>query len=321
MTTSDFLDDAVRRWEVDESNLNKLGETVKVSLQKEIWTIEKLPDVKFRVKDFPGVIRKIIIDKKNYDEITDKLGIRIIANFLSELDEFETIVEKIFLIHKAERKHENLKYNELAYTSNHYDVSINPDYFTDIPLLKDYIFEIQIRTRCQDVWADLNHGLTYKTEKQTESIKRRIFRLTSLFEIADQEFDQVNDFLLSLPENIPAMLLKVLEGKYYKYARRPYNKELSLDNIDKLLTLIPENEIQNVNVGIKSFVDSNEVQIDSIYNSGFLTSYNLLSLQPEAILVYYLLEKYPMLIRRKWPEQFPEEDLVDLSIAIGKPIN
>ena len=49
--------------------------------------------------------------------------------------------------------------------------------------------EIQIRTSLQDSWATVSHGLQYKVEADVpDSLKRKLFRLAGLFELADEEF-------------------------------------------------------------------------------------------------------------------------------------
>lgn len=229
----------------------------------------------------------------------------------------------MFNVKKYERKADTLTYNEMGYTSDHYDVEIKSGIFDQSKDFKGIIFEVQVRTFCQHAWADLNHGLTYKKDGLTEDIKRRVFRLTSLFEIADDEFDSMNKFLLDLPTNEAAMILKTIEGKFYKFAKRPYNKELSLDNISNLVNIIPEDERSNkakLIKDIKDFIESNEKYIQNIYSSNDIKPINFLGNQPEAILVSFLLEKYYYNVISEWENYYPIDDLNDISIAYGKPI-
>jgi hypothetical protein len=52
---------------------------------------------------------------------------------------------------------------------------------------KNITFELQIRTIIQDAWSVLDHKIKYKKNIPNE-LKRRIIRLSALFEVADEEF-------------------------------------------------------------------------------------------------------------------------------------
>lgn len=53
-------------------------------------------------------------------------------------------------------------------------------------------FEIQIRTIIQDAWSMLDHKIKYK-KSIPHMLKRRINRLSALFEIADDEFLRIKE--------------------------------------------------------------------------------------------------------------------------------
>jgi ppGpp synthetase/RelA/SpoT-type nucleotidyltranferase len=52
---------------------------------------------------------------------------------------------------------------------------------------KNIRIELQIRTVIQDAWSILDHKIKYKNSIP-QNLKRRINRLSALFEIADEEF-------------------------------------------------------------------------------------------------------------------------------------
>ena len=52
---------------------------------------------------------------------------------------------------------------------------------------KNIRIELQIRTVIQDAWSILDHKIKYKNSIP-QKLKRRINRLSALFEIADEEF-------------------------------------------------------------------------------------------------------------------------------------
>ena len=54
--------------------------------------------------------------------------------------------------------------------------------------------EIQIRTVLQHSWASISHELEYKKITKSRSIlQRKLFRLASLIELADEEFKSTRD--------------------------------------------------------------------------------------------------------------------------------
>ena len=57
----------------------------------------------------------------------------------------------------------------------------------DAEKFKNIRIELQIRTVIQDAWSILDHKIKYKNSIP-QNLKRRINRLSALFEIADEEF-------------------------------------------------------------------------------------------------------------------------------------
>jgi hypothetical protein len=56
----------------------------------------------------------------------------------------------------------------------------------------DFTAEVQVRTALQHAWAAVEHSLNYKTKTAVpESLRRRLYRLGALFELADQEFADI----------------------------------------------------------------------------------------------------------------------------------
>ena len=99
----------------------------------------------------------------------------------------------------------------------------NP-FFKKLTKLFGLIFEIQVRTINQDCWAYIAHSVFYKQEiSLPEKFKRRIFRLVSLYELADDEFDQMNSIIISNPDFPIYQILNQMEGKFYRFAKNRKN--------------------------------------------------------------------------------------------------
>lgn len=79
--------------------------------------------------------------------------------------------------------------DKFGYKGLHLDLMLNEkrNLLPEYSKFKDIQFELQIRTAIQDAWSILDHKIKYKKSIPTE-LKRRINRLSALFEIADEEF-------------------------------------------------------------------------------------------------------------------------------------
>ena len=85
----------------------------------------------------------------------------------------------------------------------HLDLKLNGKYAkkTESVRYAGIQFELQIRTIIQDAWSVLDHKIKYK-KSIPQSLKRRINRLSALFEIADDEFLRINDEITSEEKRI-----------------------------------------------------------------------------------------------------------------------
>ena len=129
-----------------------LGTKVSAFLKNEILRHEVFPEVSHRTKELLSIIKKIQRKSKEkeytYLDLKDKLGIRVICSFSSHLDTVDEIIKENFIIEKAEYKREELDFDRLDYTSNHYDLFIKPSKFLieDVTDFKDLVFELQVRS-------------------------------------------------------------------------------------------------------------------------------------------------------------------------------
>ncbi len=130
-------------------------------------------------------------------EITDLSGIRVIAFFPKTITEIGKIIEDQFEIIEISDKSEILKKEErLGYHSVHYLIKLKenrlglPEYQS----FKDLVAEIQVRTILQHAWAEIEHDIKYKSAITIpSSIRRRFIALAGVLEIADREFQSIQD--------------------------------------------------------------------------------------------------------------------------------
>lgn len=292
------------QWKEEEPKLKDLGEKVSSFLKDALYKKELHPEVSFRTKEIHSIIKKIQRKSKEktytFDDLRDKLGVRVICPFLSDLDIVEEVIESFFVIRKVEKKKETIDFNRLDYQSNHYDVSINPKIIEfDNP---DFIFEIQVRTLNQHAWANSAHILYYKQEiNLPDEMKHRIYRLLSLYELADEEFSKVNEYLKSHKNGIVYTLLRKLEGKIYKYALTDYDRDLSIVQTKLILDFFTKDQQKILESEIESFINENDIKIQHIYDENrnryaeitFLT-------QPEIFIIFWGLTFYQFSITDNW---------------------
>ena len=300
-----------KNWKHDEPILRNLGEKVVSFLQDALYQKEMHPEVSFRTKEIQSIIKKIKRKSQQkqytYNDLRDKLGVRIICPFLSDLEVVDEIIKSSFIIRKVEKKRENIDFNRLDYQSNHYDVSINSEY---IDFNNDaFVFEIQVRTLNQHAWANSAHILYYKQDIELpDEMKHRIYRLLSLYELADEEFSKVNEYLKTHKEDLVYTLLRKLEGKIYKYALTDFDRDLSIKQMELILDFFTPEDQRKMETEIELFITENNQKIQHIFNDNrnryaditFLT-------QPEIFVIFWGLSNSRFSITDNWC--FDEEEL------------
>jgi ppGpp synthetase/RelA/SpoT-type nucleotidyltranferase len=315
-------------WQIDEPKFKDLGKLVYMFICNKITECEILPTIIYRTKELLSIIKKI--KKKStqkvysYSNLNDKLGIRIICTFQEEMDIIDRFLKKYFIIKKAEYKKSELDFNRLDYISNHYDVTIKTDinFFSKYNHYKDLIFEIQVRTLNQHAWSESAHTLSYKQEAELPSyLNRRVYRLLSLYEIADDEFSAVNQVLISNPDTPVYTLIRKLEGKIYKYAQIDYDRDISLITLKKIISWLKVEEVLQLIAGIDEFIRVNDKKIDEIFNENRLRFFEIPFLtQPEIFIIWFGLENFYFTFRDNWANDFDSFELEQISTLWGKQI-
>ncbi|MGX4769922.1 hypothetical protein ACWAUC_08915 [Bradyrhizobium guangdongense] len=131
------------------------------------------------------------------NEITDLAGVRIITFFPDSIAQVDKIITDEFEIIEHSDKGEKLIEEErFGYKSIHYLVTLSPKRAA-LPEYARYaktVFEIQVRTILQHAWAEIEHDIQYKsTAVIPREISRRFNALAGMLEIADREFQAVQD--------------------------------------------------------------------------------------------------------------------------------
>ena len=139
--------------------------------------------------------------------ITDLAGARIITYLPSVIEDVKKVIESEFrLVEPWEDKGEKLTdTGRIGYKSIHALVVLS-DVRRELREFRDYrdlVLEIQIRTILQHAWAEMEHDIRYKSvEDIPRIINSRFTALAGLIEIADREFQAIQDYDRQLKEQV-----------------------------------------------------------------------------------------------------------------------
>src|SRR5215469_6005147 len=158
--------------------------------------------IEARTKAIDSFTEKISRKRVKYanplTEVTDLVGLRIITYYREDVTRVGEILKKEFQIDATNSvdKAAALDPDRFGYTSVHYVVSLSPDR-RRLAEWKPYAglrAEIQVRTALQHAWSAVNHKLDYKSPTEVpRELRRRLFRLSALFELADEQFSELRD--------------------------------------------------------------------------------------------------------------------------------
>lgn len=134
---------------------------------------------------------------KPLNDITDLAGVRIIAFFPRSLEEVGACIREEFeVLEHTDLSRTLLQEERFGYQSEHYLVRLN-NKRTVLPEYKlhlDLVAEIQVRTILQHAWAEIEHDIQYKSSITIpNTIRRRFMALAGVLEIADREFQAIQD--------------------------------------------------------------------------------------------------------------------------------
>ena len=285
--------------------LTKAGEYYRSLLTSLVDGTCELQSVSYRVKDKNECINKF---KRKYhaeleekgepftirEYISDLIGLRIICLYETDIQEIRNILSRNFKIIEEVDKIKSLEStdNQFGYKSLHFDLELN-DERKKLPEFKkfsNFQFEVQIRTIIQDAWSVLDHKIKYKKTVPPE-LKRRINRLSALFEIADSEFLSIKrgtesfekkalkDNNSSEPLNVISFLFLANE-KFPTFQFFPYKADAFVHEITALKENITPGDL------IKSLEDN--LDIIKKYNSDGTSSFSSGYMNPFVTIRYCL---------------------------------
>lgn len=185
-------------YDLNKSNAQECAERIKQILQGCLFG-KNLHSIESRVKDKDSYLDKCNKQNKytTHEEITDLIGIRVIANTMSDVNEICKIIKDEFDIDgtKSMNKADELETDKVGYLSVHYIAKLTEarSKQTEHSRIKDFSFEIQVRTLLQHAWSEIEHDISYKNSKGSVNnvIQRRFNLIAGTLELLDIEFDRL----------------------------------------------------------------------------------------------------------------------------------
>lgn len=322
------LDEDLKRWERDEPRYQELKKHLCNSLKPLFLRNGLNVAIQARVKTGLSLYKKMI-EKRNkkrysYYRMRDKLGVRIICKFQDEIPIICKIIDENFDVKKTENKVDNYAPEIQGYKGIHKDTKLKS---TDknYKKFRGLFFEIQIRTMCDNVWADIYHDVGYKPENMpSDNAKRELYCLGGVLEIADKCFSRVYQDIASTDILSSEFMLYFLTDPFYRIFSSSYRINYSLENLKFFTPLLNNNGINTVGDfrrEIGTFIDEKKDLLERIsqdYRDDFMR--NPLISQPEVFIIFYLLEKDRYGLQKEWKSHFVMKYLEDLSTWWGKPM-
>ena len=169
------------------------------TLINDLLTLEKIQihAVQERVKSVESFLQKATSYENPFLEITDYIVLRIICYIPSDVERVCSLIEDNFCIDRKNsvNKTSSLGIDKVGYESIHFIAKLNSvrSGLPEFSFMKDFCFEIQIRTLLQHTWAEIEHDKNYKfSGTLPDSIKRRFNILSGTLELIDREFDNLS---------------------------------------------------------------------------------------------------------------------------------
>ncbi len=199
-----------------------------------------------RTKDLESFENKVDLPEKEQKyreiaEVTDLSGIRIICYLNEDADRVCARLAEIYDIDEQHsvNKNDELEPNQFGYRSRHFVVKYRAER-ANLPENARFVglrAEIQVRTILQHAWAAMDWKLRYKNSRETpKDLRRRVFRVSALLELADDEFSNLSAAVQALRKDYE----QKIEAGDFKIGIDRESIDLFLDKDEDLLRLIDQ---------------------------------------------------------------------------------
>lgn len=158
--------------------------------------------VETRTKSVQSFVEKI--ERKRltgdpFESVTDLVGVRVITYYQDDIARVGDLIEREFAVdadNSPGASDANEPVDHFGYRSAHYVAAVGSSRskFAEWKRFSGLKVEFQVRTVLQHAWAAVSHKVDYKSvESAPPQIRRRLYRLSALFELADEQFTVLRD--------------------------------------------------------------------------------------------------------------------------------
>ena len=175
-------------------------------------------NIEARAKDVASFSRKASKKKEDkkpkytdpLSQITDLTGVRIITYTLADANQVSDFISSNFeVVERTDVGEKRFKEGKFGYQSIHFLIRYSADRIKlpDFVKYDGMICEIQVRTVLQHAWAEIEHDIQYKNQSGLPDVlQRKFIALAGLLEIADREFQNIQDDDIRLKNSISESL-------------------------------------------------------------------------------------------------------------------
>ena len=293
------------------------------AIQRTIRTATQENGPKCRVEHRAKEVNSLVVKAlkrgyTKYEEIGDKAGVRVVADFPWELGDLEDVIVSLFEVLERDDKRA-IEPDKFGYGATHYQVR-HPRVAEGIRGLE---CEVQVMTRAEHLWADTTHDLHYKPPQALPLEIQRIYhRLVSVIELFDLEINRAHEEVKAMPKSFGEQLLSVLTPHHQRMVRRGYDAELSEMVLDFLGEHVIQDTADVAGAKINNFISGRQDKISELisrYRGD--ESANPFLRQPELFVILSQLETNKFVLQERWREILPEFLLLWLADEWGVPIN
>jgi len=201
-------DDAVKEYRSVKKLYEDFAEVVRHILDEAIRSASiGVHSIEHRAKDIDGFGEKaarpssLDPNRPEYEnpltDITDLAGVRVITFFPRDVEGVGKIIETEYVVcEKTDKGQDLADEGKFGYRSTHYIIKMTPERLalSEYHRFSGLTAEIQVRSILQHAWAEMEHDIQYKSATVIPlSIRRRFAAIAGLLEIADREFQTIQD--------------------------------------------------------------------------------------------------------------------------------
>ncbi len=257
--------------------------------------------------------------------ITDKAGVRVIVNHLSDAQEAGSVIQARFEVLDIEDTRDRYKPHELGYLGVHFQVRLRDiDLGSDDLHLRGLECEIQVHTKAQNAWSAVSHPLLYKPAggEPSQAVATKVMRAVALVSLFDEQVEEARIQTMGDPSYRPAAMLSVLQKEFVPWMERESDEQLSLAVLAVVQGAYTEPELQDFERLLQEFVQSRRGAIDGVFQAySGQHAENPLLFQPESLALYERSVRKPSTLRSCWVTSgLPLELLELIGEAFSTPV-